>query len=661
MPVLNLADLLRVMQHEDGSHGSISLFLVQAIMFVGSAYVDIEHLRRAGFSSRREARKKFYTRARLLYDFDYDTDRVILVQGLLMMTFWYEQPGDLKDTWHWMGVAASLAQTIGLNRDPARSNMPIAKQRQWKRMWWSCVIRDRLVALGMRRPTRIKAEDCDVPMLTVDDFEIGLLPEELTCISKKCVVARDTEMQLSLARTCIEQAKLCACVQHVLTAQYSVPDQATSVSTEDGADTKMTTILLPRKPDPERSEVKACHQELQAWLDGLPDDVKLWPQNKHEMTRATAPLLLNRALLHTVYFTTLSALHRPQVLHENAIQQPLPSKLDFGELETSLKQVRIAASSITDIVRELLEADLVRFLPTTGVTVLQPAIITHLLDIKAPSEETRRLGLQGFCRCIQVMNKLRESYAAADYSLALIEAAVRKADIQIPGAADDSPSASTQADSDAKSWRKAWSTDDLVEAGLRQHLISQIPETFARQLTPPPDRPRADFGLLQGNLNLPHTISAPGIPFSDHDVASKLASFLASTPPDSDHTASYAEQILDSGSVGETASEDQASGFEYDETTRADCDFDELINFDDLADGLATDGAGVDAAELANMQGESSGFTFDMNWLSTINEREFADQMSHDDKEQPKATAKSAVDKATVATEVQQLGTPEST
>ena len=89
----------------------------------------------------------------VLYDFDYEVDRVSLVQSLLLMTYWYETPDDQKDTWHWMGVAITLAHTIGLHRNPEKSNMEPSKKKLWKRVWWSCFMRDRLVALGMRRPT----------------------------------------------------------------------------------------------------------------------------------------------------------------------------------------------------------------------------------------------------------------------------------------------------------------------------------------------------------------------------------------------------------------------------------------------------------------------------------------------------------------------------
>lgn len=61
-----------------------------------------------------------------------------------------------------------------------------------------------------------------------------------------------------------------------------------------------------------------------------------------------------------------------------------------------------------------------------------PAVIIHLLDIKSSSAVTRELSLQGFGLCMQVMQGLRENYAAADFATHFLEAAVKKANIQIP-------------------------------------------------------------------------------------------------------------------------------------------------------------------------------------------------------------------------------------
>jgi hypothetical protein len=171
------------------------------------------------------------------------------------MTYWYETPDHQKDTWHWMGVTISLAHTIGLHRNPDNSNMELSKKKLWKRIWWSCFMRDRLIALSMRRPTRVKDEDHDVPMLTEADFEIGALPEHITVIPRECSLARDVEAQRELVLMCIARAKLCLCISHILSTQYSVLVRCEGMQGAEGA-TRSSVMLFPKKLDQTRPGAK---------------------------------------------------------------------------------------------------------------------------------------------------------------------------------------------------------------------------------------------------------------------------------------------------------------------------------------------------------------------------------------------------------------------
>lgn len=539
MPLIDLYDFLSIIENGNGANGRISLILYHAVMFAGCAFVDMHHLYKAGYTSRKQARKDFFTKTRLLYDFDYESDRISLVQAILLLTYYYETPDDQKDTWHWMGVATSIAHTIGLHRNPERSNMDAKRTKLWKRIWWSTYMRDRLIALGMRRPTRIKTEDYDVPMLKIDDFEMVVIPESWNCVPSDCTLARDLAKQRELAIMCIEKAKLCLCISHVLSRQYCVLNNNQGMVND-----RTTMMLLPKKLDPETSEVKICDDELQNWLENLPPEA----QHKDVLT-GDAAVDLSRALLHLVFFTTLSALHRPQVLPSTPITG-VKSPSTMTLLDYSRQTVRRAAISITHLAQSLDAAGLVKYLPTTGVTVLLPAIIIHLLDIKSPDEELRRNSLRGFCQCMAVMGKLRDMYTAADYSTAFLEAAIRKAGIQV--STFSPPGAESPADrAVAQNMHPVTTVEDLVDAGRRLDMASMPPP--ASTLTPPPDSSHALFAAdnqtspqsLSDQLKGPQAIkiSARGLGIGSHqarklhddEVATQLKSFLASTPPDSDH------------------------------------------------------------------------------------------------------------------------------
>jgi len=360
-----------------------------------------------------------------LYDFDYESDRLVLVQTLLLMTYWYETPDDQKDTWHWMGVAISLAHTIGLHRNPANTNMPPHRQKLWKRIWWSCFMRDRLIALGMRRPTRIKDEDFDVPMLEEDDFEIGVLPDENQLLPAECTLMRDVNMQHELAVMCVAKAKLCICINHMLKAQYSVLNREL-VRPENT--TNSTMMLLPNKSLDNFEKVHRVDMELMTWYANLPEACHYRPLSPQDIKDGRATVAVQRNLLHMVYHTTVSALHRPQFLSSSPQGTPYVSR---QVQDMSRMRVRDAANQITQMVAELHRLRLERYLPTSGVTVILPAMIIHLLEMKSPVQEARDKATKGFKQCMRVMEKLRDIYAAADFATGFLDAALRKAAISV--------------------------------------------------------------------------------------------------------------------------------------------------------------------------------------------------------------------------------------
>ncbi|KAJ2986030.1 hypothetical protein NUW58_g5226 [Xylaria curta] len=421
MPLLDLHDFLTIVDANDGSRGQTSLFLYQAVMFCATAFVSTDDLKEAGYASRKAARRAFFSKARLLYDFDYENDRLLLVQGLLLMTYWYETPDDQKDTWHWMGVAISLGHTIGLHRNPANTNMPPQRRKLWKRIWWSCFMRDRLIALGMRRPTRIKDEDFDVPMLEEDDFDLRALPDSVQVVGPECTFLRDVGMQRELAQMCIAKTKLSLCISQMLKAQYSV---LICTKTHPENMTNSTMMLLPNKQLDNMETIAKCDHGLTQWAESLPESCKYRPLSPLDVQNGRGVLAVQRNLLHMVYFTTVSALHRPLFLPSSPRNlQQTPSQV---RQQMSRMRVCNSAMQITRMVAELSALRLDRYLPTTGVTVVLPAMIIHMIEMKNPSQVIQTAAHKGFQQCMRVMERLRDTYSAADYAVAFVNAAMRK-------------------------------------------------------------------------------------------------------------------------------------------------------------------------------------------------------------------------------------------
>lgn len=73
---------------------------------------------------------------------------------------------------YWLGIAIHLAKAEGADRYLTYSDRDPARYKQLKRLWWSCIIRDSVMALGLRRPIHIASSSFDNvwPQLTANDL-----------------------------------------------------------------------------------------------------------------------------------------------------------------------------------------------------------------------------------------------------------------------------------------------------------------------------------------------------------------------------------------------------------------------------------------------------------------------------------------------------------
>ncbi|RMZ87217.1 hypothetical protein DV736_g5562, partial [Chaetothyriales sp. CBS 134916] len=422
LPLLDLQDSIVAIERNDGRN-RISMLLFQAVMFAGTGFIDMGYLIAEGFDTRKAARRAFFQRVKLLYDFNYEVDRVTVVQAVLLMTYWYEAPDDPKDIWHWLGIAISLASTIGINNDNSRSSLDLKTQKLWKRIWWCCYLRDRLISLGMRRPLRIRDGDFSVGMLELEDFETVSLPIEQSCLLGACPAVHTSLERITLAKLCLALIDLCKCVSQVLETQYCLMGQKIG-------DTQNTTVrLVPKQPTGDLSDVLRCDRALEEWYLSTPPELHYFQPNAQDRANANdgEVISLHRSLLTGIYLTTISALHRPYTL------APANDVTIAPELkERSVYRIHEAANEIAKMYKDLYTRDLIRYLPNTAVSILLPALIIHFLDLDSEDATLRQASGMGFQTCMLALQRLREMYASADCAFSILDALVRRAHVNIP-------------------------------------------------------------------------------------------------------------------------------------------------------------------------------------------------------------------------------------
>lgn len=415
MPIVDRTAILDAILKDVDCDSRISLLLFQAIMFAGLASLDLDSIHAMGFKSTKSARESFFHRVRLLYEFGIEPNGEPVLQSLLLMSFWYDRRNQRRDTWHWMGLALSVAQTMGLHREPNSRCGTDRIQRLRRRLWWSLYIRDRLLALGTRRPTRVRDDSFNVTMLTLEDFDVHLV-----CKSDQGrSLTPDLEETTRLALMCIELAKLSICIGNVLSSQY------TTLVTQ--LDIPHTMAVVPRlEEDRIPKKLEECDKEINKWYQALGPNINISrPLSGQEALYSCSGV--HMGILNIVYLTLINVLHRTQALGT------LKDKVEVRVVQNaSRSKVKDAACKVTKITYSMLRRDQVRFLGVGGVTALLAACLSHLLDIRLGDEDLRDASIFRFYQSMQVLQSLCSVYASADSSVSFLASVIRKAEIPVP-------------------------------------------------------------------------------------------------------------------------------------------------------------------------------------------------------------------------------------
>ncbi|KAJ5763441.1 hypothetical protein N7533_002122, partial [Penicillium manginii] len=139
-----------------------SMLLLQSIFLAGSR-VSKAHLDYA-------SSEVFYRRAKLLFFFGGGNNSLISIVAACLL-HWYNPVGpedvSTDTSGFWIRTAGAMAFQIGLHKEPP----PNAKDRGLRRrLWWSLVIRDNVISVGVGRPRTINLRDSDVLPPSPNDF-----------------------------------------------------------------------------------------------------------------------------------------------------------------------------------------------------------------------------------------------------------------------------------------------------------------------------------------------------------------------------------------------------------------------------------------------------------------------------------------------------------
>ncbi|KAH7109879.1 putative fungal-specific transcription factor [Dendryphion nanum] len=363
-------------KYESPLRSQLSIQLLWSMFLAAANFVDDATLEATNFASRKDMKRSMYTKAKNLYDAEYERSKITLIQAVLVIGFWYADTEDRTGPWHWNGIAIGLCQTIGLHRDPDTSSshvrfISVRDRKLWRQLWWSCFYREAWFSAGMGRPMRIHLADCNTPIPEAYDSEgelVGLnanlrhkyLPEDLVELSKMW----------------IQLLNLTVILSSILLQQHRVE-----------------RVL------PGATEIKCTEDKIRACYSRINDTIGL-----------DGGRILSLYTYHMELYveSVFLILYRPFLLAGSIG----PSSNGWTSLVE--RKTRSAATTTNRILSNMISADMINVCQSMICIALVPTLQIHLLDYTSQKEMVKRMAHQHLQLCMIVIEELKKTLFGAE-------------------------------------------------------------------------------------------------------------------------------------------------------------------------------------------------------------------------------------------------------
>lgn len=202
-------------------------------------------------------KKEQQSAKQILYDFEIESDPISLGQAALLFTFWPGalRAGPAKSNSMWLSTAIQHAKSLRAHRlvsnagQNKQAAIPPQTRISLRRLWWCCYIRDRILALGLRRTLRIPEK---YPPLVLEDFENEIHRSRVYNAESK---RRFFDIFIQISNLCVvvtDLLRLCSTSEDGIECETNITDHDHAIAN--------------------------CTFQLQEWYDGakkqFPDDAE---------------------------------------------------------------------------------------------------------------------------------------------------------------------------------------------------------------------------------------------------------------------------------------------------------------------------------------------------------------------------------------------------
>lgn len=184
------------------------------------------------------------------------------VQNFLLLSQYLQSTNRPYQCWMAVGQAIRMAQNLGLHLSSTTERIVSPRKQQlWRKVWYGCILMDRMVAMTYGRPVMISVEAAaSVPMpIALDDEFIATDPRLGTFRREKGPMLIDFFIQTTL---------LYEIMGKILTWFYSKEDSGQGAMEASESSTNFPTVAS-------TSSLLELDQALWQWIANLPDHLRV--------------------------------------------------------------------------------------------------------------------------------------------------------------------------------------------------------------------------------------------------------------------------------------------------------------------------------------------------------------------------------------------------
>ncbi|CAG9986528.1 unnamed protein product [Clonostachys byssicola] len=372
---------------------AIPLFILQAMLFVSCPYVSLESLDRLGFRTVKEARAEFYSRAKTLFDLQIDLDDRARSQGALMLTYRTTEFNDRSAT-YWLGISIHYAKNIEAYCYDENLDLSL------KRLWWCCVLRDRVLALALRQAPLISPEAVD---FSHGGFVFGDFAHEV----------RSSRVYGAPVKKVLVQVAIVLCDLGMILNDVPLEHHSTTG--------RMKNKLRP-------DQIKALLSKLDNWYQNTYVELRTASLS----AGAHDSIILFSNVLYTYYYAAKALLYNYILLGTVSSNDAISPNHDRTRLEAQGNLSR-CVRGIAENLMELKNFGLVKYLPITFISFAATPLVWDLLQAQMLNFDDRAQGLKKDLKThLDVMGGFNDLYENAESTVRCVKHIVEHVKTQEP-------------------------------------------------------------------------------------------------------------------------------------------------------------------------------------------------------------------------------------